>query len=185
MVLAPGLELDAAGDVDRVGMGDRDRGGDVVGPQAAGEDRRHLGAVAAQQLPVEALAGPAPQPLAAAVEEVEVGPEGLGGVDVGGAGDVDRLRHLEPGPPRTSAQKEAPSAPFSCTIVSPSSSTARATSSRVGIDEHPDHLALAPESGGDLSRDRRIDVPRTAMEVDQPDQPKRRAARPRPRRPNW
>ena len=37
MVLAARLGLDAAGDVDRVGVGDVDRGGDVLRPQAAGE----------------------------------------------------------------------------------------------------------------------------------------------------
>src|SRR3954462_945419 len=37
----------------------------------------------------------------------------------------------------TSAQNEAPSAPFSCTIVNPSSSTARATSSSVGFTNTP------------------------------------------------
>ena len=78
MVLAARLGLDPAGDVDRVGMGDGDRLGDVLGAQAAGDDRRDLGAVLAQQPPVEALAGAAPEPLAAPVEEVEVGAERLG-----------------------------------------------------------------------------------------------------------
>ena len=111
VVLAAGLGLDAAGDVDGVGLGDRDRRGDVVRPQAAGEDVRDLGAMPAQQLPVEALAGAAPEPLAAPVEEVEVGPVGLGAVDVGGAGDVDRLDHLDPGPPRHLGAELSPLGP--------------------------------------------------------------------------
>ena len=37
----------------------------------------------------------------------------------------------------TSAQKEAPSSPFSCTIVSCSFSTAASTSSRVGLTKTP------------------------------------------------
>jgi hypothetical protein len=37
----------------------------------------------------------------------------------------------------TSAQKDSPSEPFSCTIVSPSSSTARPTSSKVGLTKTP------------------------------------------------
>src|SRR5262249_8785405 len=37
----------------------------------------------------------------------------------------------------TSVQKEAPSAPFSCTIVSEASSTALSTSSRVGLTKTP------------------------------------------------
>ena len=62
----------------------------------------------AQQLPVEALAGAAPEALAATVEEVEVGPEGLGGVDVGGAGDVDRLDHLGAGAARDLGAERGP-----------------------------------------------------------------------------
>ena len=171
MVLAAGLDLDPAGDVDRVGLGDRDRGGDVVGPQPAGEDRRHVGAVAAQQLPVEALAGPAPEALAAAVEEVEVGPVGLGGVDVGGAGDVDRLDHLDPGPPRHLGAERRPLGP-----VQLHHRQARVLD-RLGdllqsrVDEDADDLALAPERGADLRRVAGLDAARAAVEMDQPDRP--------------
>ena len=55
----------------------------------------------------------------------------------------------------TSAQKAAPSSPFSCTIVKPSSSTARGDLVQGRIDEDPDDLALAPKRGGDLGRSRR------------------------------
>ena len=72
----------------------------------------------------------------------------------------------------TSAQKEAPSSPFSWTIESCSSSTARATSGRVGLTNTPTISQLAPECGGDLRGDAGIDVPRRLLVVDQPDRPR-------------
>ena len=57
----------------------------------------------------------------------------------------------------TSAQNEGPSSPFSCTIVSPAFSTAFANILQLGIDEHPDDLALTPKRSPDLSRVRRLD----------------------------
>ena len=121
--------------------------------RAAGRRRGSPGprSGAAQQLPVEALAGAAPEALAAPVEEVEVGAVGLGPVDVGGAGDVDRLDHLDPGPARHLGAEAAPSSPFSCTIVSPRPRPPwRPRPGRV--DEDADDLALAPESRADRRR---------------------------------
>ena len=58
-----------------------------------------------------------------------------------------------------SAQNEGPSSPFSCTIVSPSSSTALATSSSSGLTKTPttSHLrrnaaAIAAASAGSQKR---------------------------------
>src|SRR5260370_29734293 len=55
-VLAPGLALDAAGDVDRVGIDGVDRLGDVVGRQSAGEYESPSWVRAGEQLPGRRLA---------------------------------------------------------------------------------------------------------------------------------
>src|SRR6476619_7924427 len=87
MVLPPGLSLDTADDIDREGSDELHCPRDVLGCQAAGKDHRHLRAPLCDEIPVEALAGTAVDPMPVGVEEVEVGPERLGRLDVGGARD--------------------------------------------------------------------------------------------------
>ena len=70
MILATRLRLHPARHVNRERMCHRDRFGDVLGPQPTGDDRRDLGAMLAQQPPVEAFAGTTPEAFAAPVKEM-------------------------------------------------------------------------------------------------------------------
>src|SRR4029077_19496144 len=118
-----------------------------------------------------ALPRPAPEPFAATVEEVEVGAERLGGMDVGGAGDVNRLCHLEAGPSlHLGAERGALG---TVQLHHRQSLVLNRLRNLVqgGIDEHADDLALALESSSNLGRNPRIDVPGTAMKMDQPNSP--------------
>src|SRR4051794_29854786 len=69
VVLHAGRGLDAAADVDGVGAHEADRGGDVVGSEAAAEEERLGALVRREHAPVEAAPGAAGAALVVRVEE--------------------------------------------------------------------------------------------------------------------
>ena len=71
----------------------------------------------------------------------------------------------------TSAQKLAPSAAVQLHHRQPRVLDRLVDLLQGRVDEDPDDLALAPEGGADLRRDRRLDAARAAVEMDQPDRP--------------
>src|SRR5881394_23306 len=145
MVLATRLSLDPAGDVDRIWMRDGNRLGDVAGVQPTGENRRNLGAPLTQQTPVETLAGATPEALRAFVEEVEVSAKGLRRVNVGGAGHVHRLNHLDPGFARHLAAERRPLFSIQLHHGQPGVLYRLGNLVQLRIHKDPNNLALAPE----------------------------------------
>ena len=99
-VLAAGLRLGAAGDVDAEGTRRLDRLGHVVGRQAAGEHDRRTVWVEERELPVEALAGAAGRARRMRVEQMEVGVKPAQVVHLRRVVHVRGLHDLGAGAPR-------------------------------------------------------------------------------------
>ncbi len=102
---------------------------------------------------------------------MEVGPEGLGPVHVGSAGDMNRLDHLQPRPPGDLAAQLRPLGPVQLHHRQPGVLDRLVDFVQLRIDEDPDDLALAPEGRPDPGRLTRLHVARAAVEMDQPNRP--------------
>src|ERR1044072_3432224 len=172
VVLAAGLNLDPTGNVDGIWMGDLNCRGDVLRAQPAGHDRRHFRAVLAQQAPVEALAAAAPEAFSAPVEEVEIGPVGLRPMDVGSAGDVDRLDPLAPRSPRPLGAEGGALFPVQLHHRQAGVLNRLRNLVQLGVDEYPDDPALAPEGRPDPHALARLECARACVVVGRPDPPR-------------
>ena len=151
--------------------GDPNRLGDVFGAQAAGDDRRYARATLGQQTPVEALAGTAPKPFCAFVEEVEVGPKRLGRVNVGSAGHMNRLDHLDPGFASHLPTERRTLFPIQLHHRQPGVLNRLGNLIKFGIHKNAHNLTLTPKSSRNPHSFLSSTSPRTLSEVDQPDTP--------------
>ena len=145
----------------------------LLGVEPAGEDHRHASSAGSRdQLPVEALAGAAGRARAVGVEQVKVGAERLGRLDVGAAAHPQRLDHLAAGAPRR-PRGRSPGPRRRAAGASPAARPRRpcAISSRVALTKTPTISSLRRSCGADLDRRRRVAAARALRPVVEPDRP--------------
>ena len=135
----------------------------LAGPQAARKDGRNHRAPVREEVPVEGLPRPAVEAAAPRVEEVQVGAECLGAVNVGRAGDADPLHHLGAGAPRDLGAEsralvaaELDHRQLRVLHLAPHLLQRR-------VDEDADNLAAPAQRRPDLSRDGRVAAPRALL----------------------